>query len=242
MNTVYQHHLQQAREQFERNTAGHKLTVLADRSTDPNDPQPYRHLRLAEPGTRTYSWDIITWPGHLATIGDIADGYTFARVHDMVDFFTPVAEPYRINPGYWAEKLAHSQRAGARTFSNDALLESLEEYITEAVDPGGYSSLADWAEDDVLRLRHALRHDLAIETTGSPESAYRFLEQWSFQITDDKQLLGGAPYGQAERRFSFTETDLAEFISAAYLPDHHLLLAMYAITRGLEMYREQVRP
>lgn len=48
---------------FLRETAEHQLVV-------PHDDGLYRHLRIQKPGTRMWSWDITTWPGHLATSGE----------------------------------------------------------------------------------------------------------------------------------------------------------------------------
>lgn len=65
---------------FLSETAEHQLVVL-------HDDGLYCHLRIQKPGTRMWSWDITTWPGHLATSGDIADGYMFTREPDMIQFF-----------------------------------------------------------------------------------------------------------------------------------------------------------
>lgn len=116
--------------QFAEQTAEHELTIL-------HDDGLYRHLRMAKPGTSMWSWDVITWPGHLATAGDIADGFTFARVTDMLDFFGP-ARPGpdgvpHISPDYWAEKLAHSQRGSERRYSEARFLAYVDETTRDAV-------------------------------------------------------------------------------------------------------------
>ena len=53
----------------------------------------------------------MTWPGYLAVVGDIANGYVFSRIADMLDFFDS-ARRDRYSDGcpvidlrYWAEKL-----------------------------------------------------------------------------------------------------------------------------------------
>ena len=186
MTTCHQRHLDHVRQSFEANTAKHELTVLMDRSTDPDDPQPYRHLRIAEPGTRIYSWDIITWPGHLATAGDIADGYTFARVHDMVDFFEPVPEPYRINPSYWAEKLAHSQREGIKKFSLPSLLEAVDSDIVASIEAFGV--LENWEPQWVELLTKSAHREISTavefsDAASSAEAAYGALRAYEYSAT-----------------------------------------------------------
>lgn len=255
--THYRRRLGQVRADFERNTAGHELVVLADRSTDAVDPQPYRHLRLAAPGTRMYSWDIVTWPGHLATTGDIADGYTFARVHDMVDFFTPEPEPYRINPEYWAEKLACSQREHAKVFSLESLLEAMDADIDECAQE--YGMLAHWRPEWVQMLKDRARQEVS-EATEYGDSSTRADAAYSalrtFEYTADSLVLDIAsspefpgprgaektmPLRGSLQPFSFDRNgDAYELMSSAYEYDYHLLLAMHAVVRGLEMYRAQL--
>lgn len=79
---------------FARDTADHELTILQDAGL-------YRHLRFQAPKRGFYWFDLITWPGHLAVVGDVDHGYMFARVEDMFDFFR---SPH-LHPDYWAEKI-----------------------------------------------------------------------------------------------------------------------------------------
>ena len=65
---------------FVEQTKDHDLVIL-------HDDGLYRHLRVQAPGTRMWSWDVTTWPGRLATSGDIADGHVFSREPDMLQFF-----------------------------------------------------------------------------------------------------------------------------------------------------------
>lgn len=95
---------------FNGNTAEHVMSVL-------HDDGLYRHLRFSKPGTSIYRFDLITWPGYLTITGDLGT-YTFARLEDMLDFFTGY-----INSGYWAEKLKNGVSGGNR---------SVEEHDPEA--------------------------------------------------------------------------------------------------------------
>ncbi|MFJ2662575.1 hypothetical protein [Arthrobacter koreensis] len=122
---------------FREESAGHQLTVL-------HDDGLYRHLRMAAPGTRMWSWDIVTWPGHLATSGDIADGYTFSRELDMIDFFHLAShkEGYysdgapSINFRYWAEKLQGEQRQTVKEHRHEHFLQLVKETLEEDLENG----------------------------------------------------------------------------------------------------------
>lgn len=71
--------LAEVSEQFKRDVQEHALTILRDDGL-------YRHLRFKRPGTMTCYFDLVTWPGHLAYVGDMGD-YVFTRVEDMLTFF-----------------------------------------------------------------------------------------------------------------------------------------------------------
>lgn len=106
---------------FKKSTARHQLTIV-------HDDGVHRHLHMGELGTRNWSWDVITWPGHLATSGDVADGYVFAHQHDMLDLFDtasrhPVVDSFDENGrhslierppwfdmDFWAEKVCGPAR------------------------------------------------------------------------------------------------------------------------------------
>lgn len=252
MTTYHQRLLARVREDFECNTAAHELTVLSDLSTG-ESPAPYRHLRIAAPGTRIYSWDIVTWPGHLATAGDIADGYTFARIHDMAHFFTPEPEPYRINPGYWAEKLACSQREHAKEFSLPALLEAADADIDAAAEE--YGPLAQWKPEWIDLLKKAAREKIneAVEFGHASQADAAYAALHDFEYTTDSLLLDLSDEATQLPQiddfmtvkqlspFSFDRNgDAYEIMSGADEYDYHLLLAMHAVVRGLELYRQHL--
>lgn len=76
-----------------------------------HDDGLYRHLRFK--GDSFFWFELVTWPGHLYVGGDL-QGYTFARIPDMFEFFgsgVSGVEPGRINPGYWAEKIVAGEPA-----------------------------------------------------------------------------------------------------------------------------------
>ena len=119
---------------FQNATREHELTVIQEDGV-------YRHLRMGKPDTRVWSWEIITWPGHLTITGDVGDGFTFARTHDMFDFFDESGyddyygdgSPF-INPGYWAEKLGHAQRGTEKNYSEDVFIDSVRQTLEDVRD------------------------------------------------------------------------------------------------------------
>ena len=85
-------------------TAHHRLSVIRDDGV-------YRHLRMQQPETSCYYYDIITWPGYLTVTGDMGT-WTFSRSYDMFRFFGGAFEQ-GINTYYWSEKLEAGSGASA---------------------------------------------------------------------------------------------------------------------------------
>lgn len=118
--------LDQVGERFANDVSRHELTVLR------NDGM-YRHLRLARPDSNVFSFDLVTWPGHLVITGDMGT-YVFVRDSDMFAFFRSASG--RPNETYWAEKMAAGDTTGPlRRFDADLVAGHLR------------STLADWLEE-----------------------------------------------------------------------------------------------
>jgi hypothetical protein len=109
-------------EEFKKQTADHKMTVL-------HDDGLYRHLRFRTPKHGFYWFDLITWPGTLAFRGDM-DGHMFTRVTDMFEFFRDNGQG--INPHYWSEKV-EGGRDETRSFSQEKFKQCVIEQFVEAV-------------------------------------------------------------------------------------------------------------
>jgi hypothetical protein len=114
-----------ARQEFERATTEHEVTVLRDDGL-------YRHLRCQAPGTWIYGFDVVTWPGYLFIGGDVED-FVFARISDMFEFFGDGTKYSKgINPGYWSEKLQGPRRGDlAQRYSPDRLRAQIREWCSE---------------------------------------------------------------------------------------------------------------
>lgn len=192
--------------EFAANTAKHELEVL-------HDDGLYRHLRMREPGTGIWHWDVVTWPGHLATSGDIADGFTFTTHHDDEDMlwffdvsrydrFTDGA-PY-IKPDYWSEKLNRNQQELATEYSPDEVRSYVDTTVCEGIADGVIDT--DIAEDLFTSFGWVDAKD---------ESAvWNWLSEFQEYLTD------------------WPEGDLTRYRS-------QFLYACYAIATTIETYREK---
>lgn len=69
--------LQESR--FLADVKDHKISIVRDDGV-------YRHVRFAKPETVCMHFDLITWPGYLAYVGDMG-AFTFTRLRDMFEFF-----------------------------------------------------------------------------------------------------------------------------------------------------------
>lgn len=107
---------------FKEDVARHELTILRDDGL-------YRHLRCQRPGSFVYQFDIVTWPGYLAYVGDMGD-YVFRRLDDMFEFFGSDG----INPDYWSEKVEAACDDGVREFSIEKYRECVEVWRDEVAE------------------------------------------------------------------------------------------------------------
>ncbi|MFJ2420206.1 hypothetical protein [Streptomyces brevispora] len=148
----------QAYADFLRETAEHQLVVL-------HDDGLYLHLRIQKPGTRTWSWDVTTWPGHLATSGDIADGYMFTREPDMIgvfdrpkdhrDYYSDGAPS--IDVRYWAQKLCGGRSHEVKKYNADVFLQLVREHLEQHEELGNEAQAFHERQLVLLKQLHELR-------------------------------------------------------------------------------------
>jgi len=154
-------------ERFARDIEKHELTVLRNDGV-------YRHIRCAKPGSFDMSFEIVTWSGYLAYVGDMG-AYTFQRTEDMFGFFR--REDGKINPGYWAEKVEARDRDGVKEWE--------QEKFREAVlsDARAHLDLEDDAElpPDALEELEPL---LSAEDEYEAVAAIRYFDSEMFGFTD----------------------------------------------------------
>lgn len=170
---------------FQKDTAGHELTVIHDHGL-------YRHFRMAAPGTRMWSWDIVTWPGHLATSGDIADGLTFSRELDMVGFFGKAKgnRPYysdgapSIDFRYWAEKLQGDQRSTTRAYVHENFLAYVADTLSERLEHGYDRELTQARVDELVTEARGLEHWESEARRWLDEHSEEFPDSWEDDFQD----------------------------------------------------------
>ena len=195
------HTYRKHRAHFAEFSKNHELTIL-------HDDGLYRHLRIAEPGTGIYSWNIITWPGHLATSGDVADGYQFARLPDMFEFF----RGRDINPQYWAEKMPHTLREQAQNYSDDVFRQYVLDYA------------AEWRENmlpaEQASFTAAITRDVLDDIGDDPDYNREIVENFKFESKSHGYTL----------LFSDTwEWDCRDW-------DYHFIITCQAVAKGISMY------
>lgn len=251
----------EAWQQFSKATAEHKPFVL-------HDVDLYRHIRCKAPHTSMYAFEVITAPGYLTIVGDIADGYTFSRIRDMIDFFT-VDEQYRsyyddgapmIDFRYWAEKLlgpggpkkaekfsgAKFKQTIADNLNEDRseIAEELAELQKELAElqkehnAPGGSPLSDYETDHLEYLEYLA---LPIADAESMKSQLRIIDRLLEEIDE----IAGADDEQAA--ISFCENEAGRFISEDWWEysfddfDHHFILTCYAIDFAVQRWNEYTR-
>ncbi|MEV0443591.1 hypothetical protein AB0I84_23460 [Streptomyces spectabilis] len=139
---------------FRRATAEHQLVML-------HDDGLYRHLRIQKPGTRMWSWDITTWPGHLAT----SDGFVFTRLEDVIGFFD-ISEWNRdyysdgapsIDVRYWAEKLSGGRWHEVKKYDVGVFIRHVKDSLSEHEELGDEAQHFHEQQLALLRKLHELR-------------------------------------------------------------------------------------
>lgn len=158
-----------AARQFVAEVRDHEMTIL-------HDDGVYRHVRFAKPGTGLWSWSLTTWPGHLHIGGDL-ESFTFAREHDMFEFFN---WGRGINPHYWAEKITNRAASQAtRMFSTEkATSATVQEFL----------ALRHYVDGPAAEAWDDLRYRVLDEIQNFDESLFQdAVYRWSydgFEFTD----------------------------------------------------------
>lgn len=208
----YAHFLQETRE--------HKLTVVFDAGLR-------RHLRVAKPGTGMWSWSLITWPGYLTTVGDVADGYLFRREEDMIDFMrlsplhrrnSPEGEIPSIDYRYWAEKLVGRERRDVRRYDARAFKRLVLDRLDES-DEFSAETIAELKPQYVESARQRRAELLASAAAAADDE--RTAREW---LEENVDLMGQDTYW---------ESDLGDW-------DVHFLYACWAIELTIRLWDEHV--
>lgn len=195
---------------FMRDTAHHNVIIEHDEGV-------YRHLIFKAPGTNSYRFDIITWPGYLTVTGDMGT-WTFAREWDMVTHFFPIGTAEGINPGYWSEKVEAGTHGGREAicyqFNEKGFAIALNEYLNN-----WRSNLDEDDDADDIEKALSVRDSLLGEGFNNSDAAMYALYN-------------------ADWPDSIETYELAESINYSLTTyNFHFLWICYAIIWGIERYR-----
>jgi hypothetical protein len=114
-------------ESFLKDVESHLLTILKDDGV-------YRHIKMKKPNSSDMYYEIITYPNFLVYSGDMGC-FVFSRLEDMFNFFRMKGDEFRINPGYWGEKLEAVDRTdGASEWSQDSFEEAVNEHLNNWIE------------------------------------------------------------------------------------------------------------
>lgn len=146
-------------ENFLKQTEHHVLTVEREDGLD-------RRLLMRDRAQGSiWHWRVVTWPGCLATVGDVADGYVFSREADMLAFFDTCATRDYYSDGtpcidfrYWAEKLRGEPTAVR--YSRDWFLSAVRTHLEED-DEIGLEAQREHEAVIVVARRVTQRHGIA---------------------------------------------------------------------------------
>ncbi len=160
-----------SKERSNKDISGHTMTVIRNNGTD-------RHLRFKSPGTICYSFDVITWPGHLCITGDCGT-YVFSRDVDMFEFFWK--SDGSINPCYWGEKLLSiGTNAGYEKYCHELFKENINDYIKN------YFEFDDDEEERIVlkEVKEQIINDCYDGEIRSYDSACNFESSFGHQFND----------------------------------------------------------
>lgn len=189
---------------FVDDTKDHVMTVELDQGV-------HRCLYFGKPGTGSYSFRIVTWPGHLGYSGDMGD-FMFCRLPDMFEFFRGRG----VNPSYWAEKcVAVSRDGGVSEFEADEFLKAVESEIE-----------ARWDSKD--KAPPELVEDLMGEAEDHAHDSRDAAVSWAVDYSFDWEHDGD--------KGTFRMQDFWEHDCAAYT--HRFLWCLHALVWGIRKYDE----
>ncbi len=203
--------------EFLQDVASHKMTVVREDGL-------YRHISFGRPGSSTYRFDLLTWPGHLCYTGDMGT-FVFQRLDDMLQFFrTDRREDgsLRINLKYWAEKCEAecSRGQGIREFDPEAFKREITEQRR--------SILVGYGREMTLDQRTELWDELELVRCAADEGEAR-----TMTAVQDWSLTYLTPHRH--------EVEYTLYLNTSDFPSckrytHSFLWCCYALAWGIEAY------
>jgi hypothetical protein len=162
-------------EQFLKDVAGHKMTILKDDGV-------YRHIRFEKPQSSDMFFDLITWPENLCYTGDMGT-FVFSRLEDMFCFFRSSRQPREgrtlfVNLGYWAEKVEATDKPdGLREYDPDAYREAINDWLASEIED-------EEDEEFIAALKEAVNDDLLSVSDDGEYAAQKAAHDFSFKHED----------------------------------------------------------
>lgn len=199
-------------QQFAVGTPDHHLVIAAEDGV-------VRHLRCAGPGTGEYSFQVTTFPGHLAFTGDMGDYlFSWASENDVLPFFNHA----RINPGYWTSKLVAPTRDQIMVYA-----------------PAKLRTLVD----DHVSLECFLRDDEVSGEEASGAYAQFTSKLHALLFSGDSHDWHSATEAVNELLADHDQPELEDVVPADIsAPDPHFLRALQAIRWAAATYYDARRP
>lgn len=166
---------------FLEDVKDHRMEIIR------NDGE-YRHVRFKRQNSTAYTFDLITWPGHLCYTGDMGT-YVFSRIRDMFQFFRADPKTSRevrrlhVNHPYWAEKVLAMDKNGV-----------IEEFVPELARRQALEILRELAREvrwsKEAREKRREIYDEVCQSLDGPEHEVRrvlyehFDDSWEWRLMD----------------------------------------------------------
>jgi molybdopterin converting factor small subunit len=202
-------------ERFLNDVSTHEMHIIKDDGF-------YRHIRFKKPESIHFSFDLITWPGHLCFTGDMQT-FIFSRLDDMFCFFRIDKKDFNynkdglsINPSYWAEKLLAAPFSGRTSGFEEFSEEKFKSTIKEIYDQYCHEE-EDLSEEDKSNLWEEINENVL--NAENEYDAHRFANDFS--------------HGEF-RLHDFWEHNLKDYT-------FHYIWACFAIVWGINKYDEFYR-
>ena len=195
----------EVQKRFDEDTAKHTMDIQLDDGLN-------RRIVFSNNGSSCYQYVIHTWPGYLMVTGDMGT-YVFRRIEDMFEFFSTGSPNYRINTGYWSEKLeAIDSHCGADASIKEYKDENFRTMIKEVFD--------DWVDGWEIEKEEA-------------DEVWEEVQDDVLSYADDEQPAYQAAYNYGHDNLNFYESSFGRCREYNY----HFRWILYAIVDGIEQYK-----
>jgi len=158
--------IDQIKTYFDKDIANHKVTTVKEDGL-------YRHL-ICSSGSYNQQFEIITWPGYLAYVGDMGS-FTFCRLQDMFPFFRDDKPNFQ----YYAQKLEAVDKCdGYEEFDVDKFRQAITQQAKYSLNLVDEDPLPEDAMDELYYLLHSEDEFDLLSSVSSFESDTIDLSEW----------------------------------------------------------------